>query len=40
MSSITEYETGIPDIFDNVYDAETNPLGIISLALSENVSVP
>jgi hypothetical protein len=40
MSTITEYDTGIPDIFDNIYDAETNPLGIISLALSENVSVP
>jgi hypothetical protein len=39
MSSITDYQTGIPDIFDNVYDAETNPSGVISLALSENVSV-
>lgn len=39
MSSITDYQTGIPDIFDNVYDAETNPSGVISLALSENVSI-
>lgn len=37
MSSITDYQTSIPDIFDNVYDAETNPSGVISLALSENV---
>jgi hypothetical protein len=38
-SSTTDYQTGIPDIFDNVYDAKTNPSGIISLALSENVSI-
>jgi hypothetical protein len=37
MSSITDFQTSIPDIFDNVYDAETNPSGVISLALSENV---
>jgi hypothetical protein len=39
MSSITDYQTGIPDIFDNVYNAETNPAGVISLALSENVRI-
>ena len=38
QKSITDFDTGIPDIYENVYDAQTNPSGVISLALSENVS--
>lgn len=38
QKSITDFDTGIPDIYENVYDAQTNPSGVISLALAENVS--
>lgn len=36
--SFSAYNVGIPEITDNVYDRESNPSGVISLALSENVS--
>jgi hypothetical protein len=36
--SFSAYNVGIPEVTDNVYDKESNPSGIITLALSENVS--
>lgn len=35
--SFSAYDVSIPEITDNVYDAKSNPSGVISLALSENV---
>lgn len=35
---LSDYRSAIPEFVDNVYNAETNPGGVISLALSENVS--
>ncbi|KFY06806.1 hypothetical protein V492_07727 [Pseudogymnoascus sp. VKM F-4246] len=37
--SISAYDSCIPETIDNIYDAESNPSGVISLALSENVSL-
>ena len=36
--SFSAYDVSISEITDNVYDVESNPSGVISLALSENVS--
>ncbi|KFX93366.1 hypothetical protein V490_04883 [Pseudogymnoascus sp. VKM F-3557] len=34
--SFSAYNVGIPEVTDNVYDRESNPSGVITLALSEN----
>ncbi|OBT81264.1 hypothetical protein VE02_10152 [Pseudogymnoascus sp. 03VT05] len=34
--SFSAYSISIPEITDNVYDGKSNPLGVISLGLSEN----
>lgn len=35
--SFSAFHTAIPEITQNLYDEKSNPSGIISLALSENV---
>ncbi|OBT68851.1 hypothetical protein VE03_02044 [Pseudogymnoascus sp. 23342-1-I1] len=34
--SFSAYNVGIPEVTNNIYDEESNPSGVISLALSEN----